>query len=221
MPDRYIEFAGGRKPLEWSGVVDGPRVRLVDEWQDVAVEIEARGASQLWISPIETVSESEEGFERVYQGSQILGVWNATLESHGTLERGNGPTCIGGAKRLSGVAFSSTDFSLWGSVSKPGLFPRAKIDEPHITENSRKSKISTSSNGTPQTEVCATWNHSAISRLSAKGHSVSIHCESQRKPLRAAIAEISSARYLCELSVQMVSSFKNETLHPERGIVTV
>ena len=79
VPDRYIEFAGGRKPLEWSGVVDGPRVRLVDEWQDVAVEIEARGASQLWISPVETVSESEEGFERVYQGSQIMGVWNATL----------------------------------------------------------------------------------------------------------------------------------------------
>ena len=54
-------------------------MRLVDEWQDVAVEIEARGASQLWISPIETVSESEEGFERVYQGSQILGVWNVEL----------------------------------------------------------------------------------------------------------------------------------------------
>jgi 4-alpha-glucanotransferase len=79
VPDRYIEFAGERKPLEWSGVVDGQLVRLVDEWQDVAVEIEARGASQLWISPIETVSESEEGFERVYQGSQILGVWNVTL----------------------------------------------------------------------------------------------------------------------------------------------
>ena len=80
VPDRYIEFAGGREPLEWGGVVDGPRVRLADEWQDVAVEIEARGASQLWISPIETVSESEEGFERVYQGSQILGVWNVTLD---------------------------------------------------------------------------------------------------------------------------------------------
>ena len=37
------------------------------------------GASQLWISPIETVSESEEGFERVYQGSQILGVWDVAL----------------------------------------------------------------------------------------------------------------------------------------------
>jgi len=79
VPDRYIEFAGERKPLEWSGVVDGSTVRFADEWQNVAVEIEARGASQLWISPIETVSESEEGFERVYQGSQILGVWNVAL----------------------------------------------------------------------------------------------------------------------------------------------
>jgi hypothetical protein len=79
VPDRYMEWADGRKPLEWGGAIDGPRVRFADEWQDVALEIEARGATQLWISPIETVSESEEGFERVYQGSQILGVWNVAL----------------------------------------------------------------------------------------------------------------------------------------------
>jgi hypothetical protein len=65
--------------MEWSGIVEGPKVRLADEWQDVAVEVEAQGAAQLWISPIETVSESEEGFERVYQGSQILGVWDVEL----------------------------------------------------------------------------------------------------------------------------------------------
>ena len=81
VPDRYIEFSGERKPLEWSGVVEGSRARLTDEWQNVAVEMEARGASQLWISPIETVSESEEGFERVYQGSQILGVWAVDFSS--------------------------------------------------------------------------------------------------------------------------------------------
>jgi 4-alpha-glucanotransferase len=81
VPDRYIEFAGERRPLEWSGVVEGSQLRVVDEWQDVAVEIDARGASHLWISPIETVSESEEGFERVYQGSQILGVWSASLNA--------------------------------------------------------------------------------------------------------------------------------------------
>jgi alpha-amylase len=79
IPDRYIVFNGDRKPLEWSGTIDGSRVLFTDEWQDVSVEIEAPGAKQLWIAPIETVSESEEGFERVYQGSQILGVWNVAL----------------------------------------------------------------------------------------------------------------------------------------------
>jgi alpha-amylase len=81
VPDRYFEFSGGRKPLEWSGVVEGSHLRLADEWQDVAVEIEAQGASQVWVAPVETVSESEEGFERVYQGSQILAVWNVDLGS--------------------------------------------------------------------------------------------------------------------------------------------
>ncbi len=79
--DRYFEFSGSRQPLEWSGVVEGSRLRVADEWQDVAVEIDARGASHLWIAPIETVSESEEGFERVYQGSQIMGVWEVNLGS--------------------------------------------------------------------------------------------------------------------------------------------
>jgi 4-alpha-glucanotransferase len=79
--DRYFEFSGSRQPLEWSGIVEDSHVRLVDEWQDVAVEIDARAASHLWVAPIETVSESEEGFERVYQGSQILGVWEIDLSS--------------------------------------------------------------------------------------------------------------------------------------------
>lgn len=79
VPDRYFEFAGGRKPLEWSGVLEGQCVRLVDEWQNVAVEVQALSAKELWIAPIETISESEEGFERVYQGSQIMPVWNVTL----------------------------------------------------------------------------------------------------------------------------------------------
>lgn len=78
-PDRYFETAAGRHALAWSGVVEGSHVRIVDEWQDVAVQIEARNASNLWVAPIETVSESEEGFERVYQGSQILGTWTVDL----------------------------------------------------------------------------------------------------------------------------------------------
>jgi alpha-amylase len=47
----------------------------VDEWQNVAATIQAPAATQFWVAPIETVSESELGFERVYQGSQILILW--------------------------------------------------------------------------------------------------------------------------------------------------
>jgi hypothetical protein len=82
-PNRYFEFSGNRHGLAWGGVVDGTRLRLVDEWQDVAVTIDAPGASHFWVAPIETVSESEEGFERVYQGSQILAVWPVELNPSG------------------------------------------------------------------------------------------------------------------------------------------
>jgi len=51
----------------------------VDEWQNVAATIEASCAKEIWVAPIETISESEEEFERVYQGSQILAVWPLEL----------------------------------------------------------------------------------------------------------------------------------------------
>ncbi|PYU28170.1 MAG: hypothetical protein DMG31_20760, partial [Acidobacteria bacterium] len=81
--NRYFEIPSGRHPLGWSAAVSGPeirsRLRVVDEWQNVAATIEAPFAKELWITPIETISESEEGFERVYQGSQILAVWPLEL----------------------------------------------------------------------------------------------------------------------------------------------
>ena len=82
-PDRYFETsAGERHPLCWEAAIPASQLRLVDEWQNVTVQLEAPGASQFWIAPIETVSESEEGFERVYQGSQVLALWHATLEAN-------------------------------------------------------------------------------------------------------------------------------------------
>ena len=81
--NRYFEIRSGRQPLAWSAALSaaetGYRLRVVDEWQNVAVTIETPAAKELWITPIETISESEEGFERVYQGSQILAVWPVEL----------------------------------------------------------------------------------------------------------------------------------------------
>jgi hypothetical protein len=87
--DRYFEFAGERQPLRWSAVAPGSNLRVVDEWQGVSVTLTAPHAQEIWITPIETVSESEEGFERIYQGSQIIAVWPLELASgaewHGQL----------------------------------------------------------------------------------------------------------------------------------------
>lgn len=74
-PDRYFESGGQRFSLRWSAPVRGSKLRVVDEWQGVEVSLTAHRAHELWVAPIETVSESEEGFERIYQGSQILAVW--------------------------------------------------------------------------------------------------------------------------------------------------
>jgi len=37
--------------------------------------LSARANACWWIVPLQTVSQSESGFERVYQGSAILAVW--------------------------------------------------------------------------------------------------------------------------------------------------
>jgi alpha-amylase len=73
--DRYFETADGPQNLRFSGAVPGPTLRMEDGWQRIKTALHAPAAQQFWIAPIETVSESEEGFERVYQGSQILAVW--------------------------------------------------------------------------------------------------------------------------------------------------
>jgi 4-alpha-glucanotransferase len=79
-PDRYFQFSRQRYPLGWGGVVPGGSLRMVDRWQKVAAQVDAPGARELWVAPTETVSESEGGFERVYQGSGILAVWPVRLE---------------------------------------------------------------------------------------------------------------------------------------------
>jgi hypothetical protein len=80
-PDRYFLASDKRHPLEFSGEIHASRLQLVDEWQQVRLVLQARPECRWWIVPIKTVSQSEAGFESVYQGSAILAVWeiNASL----------------------------------------------------------------------------------------------------------------------------------------------
>jgi alpha-amylase len=77
-PDRYFQSDGSRFPLRWGAeAAAAADLKVVDGWQQIHAEIKAPCARAFWIAPIETVSESEEGFERIYQGSQVIAVWPA------------------------------------------------------------------------------------------------------------------------------------------------
>jgi 4-alpha-glucanotransferase len=80
--DRFFETPEGPKNLCFCGTLPAPLLHIEDGWQRVRMVLHAPGASEFWIAPIETVSESEGGFERVYQGSQILALWRPVLTSH-------------------------------------------------------------------------------------------------------------------------------------------
>jgi len=80
--DRFFETPAGPQGLRFSGVLPAPLLRVEDGWQKMRVTLHAPGSQEFWVAPIETVSESEGGFERVYQGSQILAVWRPDLEQH-------------------------------------------------------------------------------------------------------------------------------------------
>jgi 4-alpha-glucanotransferase len=74
-PDRYIQAGASRWPLEFKGEVEAEQLLLLDEWQKVKISLRALPQARWWIVPIETISQSESGFERVYQGSAIMAVW--------------------------------------------------------------------------------------------------------------------------------------------------
>ncbi len=75
-PDRYYKIDGARPSdarLCSMGSTDSvTSVALVDEWQKLQANVESSIPLTLWRFPIETVSLSEGGFERVYQSSVVF-----------------------------------------------------------------------------------------------------------------------------------------------------
>ncbi|MBU8921944.1 MAG: DUF1926 domain-containing protein [Bacteroidales bacterium] len=79
-PDRYFEFPGKElddRKLASTGEVAGVKeMSLVDEWLNLRVDLEMEPASLFWRFPVETVSNSDSGYERVYQGSAVVPLWD-------------------------------------------------------------------------------------------------------------------------------------------------
>jgi hypothetical protein len=78
-PGRYYGLPS-RPTLRSRGALDdGRALSLVDEWLGCEVRLEwSDGGSAAW-APVETVSLSEAGFERIYQGSAVLVSWPVVL----------------------------------------------------------------------------------------------------------------------------------------------
>ena len=55
------------------------KVTLVDENLGLKVSLDWDKVAELWLMPLMTVSQSESGFEKVYQGSTVLPLWRLSM----------------------------------------------------------------------------------------------------------------------------------------------
>lgn len=86
-PGRYYRLPG-QPSLGSRGVARDQRgLSLVDEWLGCEVGIHWRVPGEVSWAPVETVSLSEAGFERIYQGSSLLLTWPVDLQPAGVWER--------------------------------------------------------------------------------------------------------------------------------------
>lgn len=83
-PDRYYYFPGGEHPRRRLRARLGTRnvtaVGIRDEWKGIDLLLRLDTPATLWRFPIETVSQSEAGFERTYQHSAVVPHWPLSLE---------------------------------------------------------------------------------------------------------------------------------------------
>jgi hypothetical protein len=80
-PGRYLT-ALGHPSLGGTGRERGATgVMLVDEWIGVRARLEWAPVAELAWGPVQTVSVSEAGFERIYQGTALLVVWPIELSA--------------------------------------------------------------------------------------------------------------------------------------------
>lgn len=82
-PDRYYDIPGhtlDKRHLASTGETNNvTRLSLVDEWLKLKLSLLFSQPAALWRAPVETVSQSESGFERVYQSSMVMPLWRISL----------------------------------------------------------------------------------------------------------------------------------------------
>lgn len=84
-PDRYyriegVELGDDNKLGSVGETREVRRFALLEEWINLCVGFQLDHPATLWRCPIETISNSEGGFERVYQSSVVAPFWHLNLE---------------------------------------------------------------------------------------------------------------------------------------------
>ena len=69
--DRFLDSKGSLEAVREIGIID--------EWRNLKIELTSDQPANIWRFPIETISLSEGGFERVYQNSVLLPHWKIRL----------------------------------------------------------------------------------------------------------------------------------------------
>ncbi len=70
--DAYLDSSAELPDVQFIG--------LRDEWRKMDLQLEVSEKSTIWRFPIETISQSEAGFERVYQSSAVCPNWRVELK---------------------------------------------------------------------------------------------------------------------------------------------
>lgn len=84
--DRYYYDSSGQRLGTLDATLDltnADRLSLVDEWLGLDVSIESSRTGGFWTMPIETISQSEGGFEAVHQSVCILPHWEFVMPEQG------------------------------------------------------------------------------------------------------------------------------------------
>lgn len=85
-PDRYFYDQRGRQkgPLESVLSLESQsRLGLIDEWLGLDSSLEFSQPAGIWTMPVETISQSEGGFELVHQSSCVMAVWHVVGDPTG------------------------------------------------------------------------------------------------------------------------------------------
>ena len=79
-PAAFYEVGGERRTHDSIGRTSEPVIRSGNDDIGILLTTSATPTADTWWAPIDTISNSESGFERTYQGSSLLQTWTLRLE---------------------------------------------------------------------------------------------------------------------------------------------